>query len=261
MLRAKVGRFFLQSTLWGLCFFLTQVHDSMAAKRTSVFAFNAQTLNQGDFEFEEWIWGKIKPQGDRPSVGWLWFGPVYGLTRNVEVALPWEMVITPTETLLTDFALETRILLYDRNEDGIFGFRPMLRLLYQLNFKHPSNLGRPSVPWLGGNLIFSVGDLAGLNGSVDIGYFGDAALANQKIRYHTLGLSFNVSKEDSTLGYGGEYYHEISLAQKFDSTRLFFAGPNLSFSRGQVWSTLGILRGLTPQSSDTLVRLIFGVTI
>lgn len=232
-----------------------------AGRKNSIFTLETQTLNLGDFEFEEWIWGKIGIPNSQSSIGWIWFAPVYGLTRHIEIAFPWEIAMSGSKTSLTDVALDTHIILYDRIENTERLVWPMLRLLYQLNFDHPSNLGRPLVPWLGANVVLAIGDPLATHANLDLGYFGDAALATQQLRYHTFGLSYIYTLIEKELNLGAEYYHEISLNSRFDSGRRFFLGPSLSFARSQVWITFGVLRGLTSQSPRYQSRLMMGVNI
>ena len=50
--------------------------SSFAGRNTSAFTLETQTLNQGDFEFEQWLWGKVNPLGPSSSIAWIWFAPV-----------------------------------------------------------------------------------------------------------------------------------------------------------------------------------------
>lgn len=233
--------------------------QASAGRRPFTFTFDAETLNQGDLELEQWLWAKVQPPAPLATSAWVWFGPVYGLTRNVEIALPWELVATPTQTHLADFQIDARIRLFDRapGEDERV-FHPMLRLYYQFNFNHPISAGKPLNPFIGGNAVLAVGDPAGAHATVDAGFYADRGF---DVRYTTLGVAYTHPIVDETLRVGLEYFHEVSLNATLDPTRRFFVGPDVAFSRGQFWMTAGALFGITSSSPEMYPRLIVGASI
>lgn len=234
--------------------------EASAGRRAFGFAFDTETLNSGDVEIEQWTWARVKPPAPRATTAWLWAGPVFGLARCLEVALPWELAATASQTSLSDFAVDARILLFDRLAAADRFIRPMLRVVYQFNFANPANRARGQAPWLGANLVTSFGDTAGSHATLDVGYLGDAPWIRRDIRVHTLGAGY-AHVLMAELRAGAEYFHEISLNPDLDNTRAHFAGPTLAFSRGGTWITTATLFGLNAKSPNALARVIFGAAL
>lgn len=230
-----------------------------AARRAFTWVWDTEALNKGDLELEEWLWAPVHLPGSNASPGWIWFAPVYGLTQHVELAFPWEAVVTPAGTQITDFVAEARIRLYDPNDDQAF-VRTLVRLFYQQNFAHPLNAGRPQVPFGGGDVVVSFGDETRSHATIDVGItadlgFGSKVLVTQNL---SVGYTHNITDEWRL---GAEYFHQISIGSAVTGLRHFFAGPDIAFSRGQVWMTFGVLFGLTKTTPLLMPRLIVSVAI
>ena len=239
----------------------TWAHPAHAGRRAFTWVWDTQTVNQGDFELEEWLWAPVHaPKPGTPSPGWLWLAPVYGLTQHVELAFPWEAVVTPAGTQMTDFAAEARIRLYDPNDDQAF-VRPLVRLIYQQNFAHPLNAGRGhQYPFAGADVVVSFGDINGSHLTVDAGILADVGFGPKTMVLQNLSLGYTQRLSDEWR-LGAEYFHQISIGSAVTGLKHFFAGPDLAFSRGRVWMTFGVLFGLTPTTPVVMPRLIVAVAI
>jgi hypothetical protein len=243
----------LRRIFFALFFSLTSL---MAAERAFINTFDGNALNKGDFEIEQWLWSFDTQNGD--NVGWIWFGPVYGLSKNVEIAIPWEMVVTKNGTQLSNFNLEARIKLYDSlNHSG--PWYPMIRLFVQQNFHKPGNIRRDA-PWVGVNAIMSYGNPKDSHLAVDIGYIEDIAYFNKRLKRNTLGVGYS-HRIDESLSLGLEYFHQVQLGDFNEHFQEYLLGPNVAFKRGQSWFTFGFQKGLNDKSPEFLSRLMFGVNI
>jgi hypothetical protein len=228
-----------------------------AGRRPYINLWDTETLKKGDVELEQWLWTRKFTNVD--THGWIWFAPIFGVSERVELAFPWEAVITNTSTAISDFVGEARIRL--GNLDDTAFVHHMLRVFAQQNFNHPYNMGRYGIPWFGGDYVVSFGEVAGSHATVDVGAYSDFRFhAAQSLSIQTLGLgyTYSVSKE---VRVGGEYSHEIGLSDGYYMHRYFQLGPNFAYSRGPVWITFGTLLGLTSDSPDYLARFVFAVAI
>lgn len=239
---------------------------AFAGRRPYIFTWDTETVNKGDIEIEQWLWSRALAPVTNASSGWIWFAPVYGLTNHVELAIPWEVVVTPKGTQLADFTLESRFRLYDPEKEDQF-VRVLLRTAYTQNFANPDNAGLPpTTGWAALNAVISLGDIKGTHGTIDIGGLTDLHFGAKKLIRQTVGagMTFKVSDEWRI---GAEYYHQLqfggaaSATFKGQDAHQFFAGPDISFSRGRVWMTIGALIGLNQAAPHVMPRFMLAVAI
>jgi len=242
---------------------LLSLPRSYGGRRPYIWTWDTETMNAGEFEVEQWLWSK-EFSGDTNSIGWLWFAPIYGLTNNIELAFPWEIVTSPSSiynagTKLTNFTVEARIRLYDPLKKPDF-VNYAVRLFYQQNFDHPVNGSEVDAPWIGGNLIISFGDINGSHATVDIGGYTDLNFSTKDYSIQTLGLGYTHLLTE-TLRFSGEYFHEISVGTYKKDLKHYFLGPTMAYSRGNVWLNFGVLFGLTDDSAQMMPRLIISAAL
>lgn len=231
-----------------------------AGRRAFTWTWETEILPAGDFELEQWLWAKVPTfDGSVPSAGWLWFAPVYGLTDRVEIAVPWEVVVGAAGTRMTNFTAEARVALQDPLDDERF-VRTLVRVFYQFNFDRPMNVPGSQPPWAGANFVASFGPPGGSHGTVDVGFFADLGFGDQRLLVQTLGFGYTHEITDE-LRLGAEYFHEISLGSAVPDLRAFFAGPALAYARGRVWSTMGILIGLTESTPALMPRFMVAIVL
>lgn len=245
---------------------LGPVSPAFAGRRAYTFTWDTETVNKGDIEIEQWLWSRALQPGAHLTSGWIWFAPVYGLTNHVELAIPWEVVVTPKGTQLADFTLEGRFRLYDPEKEDQF-VRVLLRAAYTQNFANPDNAGLPpTTGWAALNAVVSLGDTKGTHGTIDVGGLADLHFGAKKLVRQTLGagMTFKVSDEWRL---GAEYYHQLQFGGAITATfaghdaHQFFAGPNVGFSRGRVWMTIGALIGLNEAAPRVMPRFMLAVAI
>jgi len=245
---------------------LVQSNPAYAGGRPFTFTWDANAVNKGDFEIEEWLTARTGLPASHATSGWLWFAPVYGLYDHVEIAVPWEAAVTPNGTSLTDFGVEARFCLYDPTAEGQF-VHVLLRALLQQNFANPDNAGLPAADeWAGLDAIVALGDPHGTHATIDFGGLMDLNFGAKKILRQTLGagVTFKLSDEWQL---GAEYYHQLQYGNSGASayyngnSQQFFVGPDIAFVRGRVWATLGGLIGLNEAAPRFMPRLIVAVAL
>ncbi|HYV48065.1 MAG TPA: hypothetical protein VFA20_24565, partial [Myxococcaceae bacterium] len=93
--------------------------DARAGIRPYIWTWDTQTVAQGDIEIEGWLWarGHIEPvrneqgnvvQDSLLTNYWTWFGPVIGVTNQLELALPFQMVGSSGNFSLESFEVDAR---------------------------------------------------------------------------------------------------------------------------------------------------------
>ena len=238
-----------------------------AGRRAYLFTWDTEAVNKGDVEIEQWLWGRILTENG-PGAGWIWFSPIYGLTDHIEIAFPWEVVVSPAGTRIADFTAEMRIRAYDVNDEERL-VRNLIRIAYQQNFSHPDNAQMMQfTPWVQLNVVTSIGDIKGSHGSLDVGGLLALHFVGTMAFRQTVGLAYTHKIADEWR-LTAEYYHELNFGGAPSTVRPvtgenvynFFAGPSVGFSRGRVWATVGALLGLTPASPRIMPRLLFAIAI
>lgn len=247
-----------------------------AGRRAFIWTWDTEALNKGDVEIEQWLWAKTLTGPERKNhVGWLWFSPIYGLFDHVEIAMPWEVVVdTRTgSTRLTNFTFEGRFRLYDpQAEDQLFRF--LIRAYYQQNFAHPDNANFGNKPFAGIDAVMSIGDPAGTHGTINVGGMADLGFGARHLFRQTATAGFTYKLSDE-FRIGAEYLHELHFGDAplvktivgtganavVKDNHHFFLGPNVGFSRGRIWATVGVLIGLTDTTPLMMPRLMFAIAI
>jgi hypothetical protein len=247
----------LKLVAFALAIFLAAMPEARAGRRAFINLWDTETLKRGEVELEEWLWWR---EDGAATAGWIWFAPVFGLTEQVELAFPFEAIAKQTQTAITDFTAEARIRLGDPQDDSA-GLHQMVRVFYQQNLNHPYNLGRFGIPWLGGNFVSSLGPVGGSHATLDVGAYSDFRFqTSSSLSIQTLGAGYTHSFTKEMRA-GLEYSHEIGLSETYKNFRRYYLGPNFSFSRGNVWMTFGLLKGLTDNMPDFLGRLALAVAL
>lgn len=240
--------------LLGLCASLAP-RPAEAGRRPFIWAYDTETVPQGDVELEQWLWARTQAPlaPDRPSTYWIWWGPVVGVTNHLEVAAPFQVRSARAgPTVLESFELDVRYRLFSRTEQE--GFQPLLRAAWHQAI-HTANPSR-----LDANAVLSYGPPDALHAVVDLGVRLGMASDIAALGTYDAGLSYAFF--DGELKVALEVFGEMGLRN--DTTQHHFVGLNLSWTRGRFWVTAGTLVGLTPIFPDTpmfMPRLIWAVVL
>jgi len=233
-----------------------------AGRRPFIWVFDTEIVPKGDVELEQWLWVKGRSPGvpQQPSRYWVWWGPVFGLTQRLELAVPFQVSATRDRTQLDSFDADFRLRLNPRGDDS--PWQPLVRLVWHQAI-HTSQPSRVDA-----NLVQSYQFDGGLRLVLDLGaQVGVPAFRGQEgpvqlLGTYAAGASYPLS-EDGELRASLEAFGEIPL-RNLQLGQHHFVGADLAWTFGRSWVTLGVLVGLTPLFPETprfMPRLIWAVVL
>jgi Family of unknown function (DUF6662) len=252
----RVTRRTLNAASLSLVFFASIISLQAGARRFT-YVYEATTAAPGSVESENWITWKTSPEEDRRFSSVDFRNELeFGVTDHFQIGLylaDWGYVEDPSA-----------------NEHGFQYQSSAIELIY--------NLSNPTTDLVGSALY---GEIRGgpeeleleskvilqknlgrfvfaYNGTLEAKWEGDHLEGKDGEFSQSLGVSYEISP---TWLFGGELLHEIDLpdwSKAEDS--VVYAGPNVSYRRGNWWATVTPLAQLTNIKSevDFQTRLIFG---
>ncbi|HRK08052.1 MAG TPA: hypothetical protein PLZ57_09815 [Pseudobdellovibrionaceae bacterium] len=233
-----------------------------AGKRPFTWVWDAEVLREGEVELEQWLWSKRNTQ---MHIGYIWFAPVIGVTNQLELAFPWEIMGgSGTPMKMANMAGEVRYLWTNPLTEGR-RFHFLTRGFLQQNFNDGRD-GRNTGPldttqWWGLNLVTAYGDLNGSHVTLDLGHMMDLGPTEHWLRIATASLGY-VHRVRRGLLLGGEVFFERGLPGYKEQLNNLMAGPVINVFHKNYWITVGALTGVR-KDQDTLFmpRFMFGVTL
>lgn len=231
--------------------------DAFAGRRPFIWVWDTEVLHEREVELEQWIW---EMRTDDFHAAWLWWAPIFGLTDNLELAIPlegyswwgrkvgdpeqWE---TGTRIALYGLSLRWRLAPNDPEEAG--ALVPLLRVaikrqaVQQLRWQFEANA------------VLSY-DLPKLHGALDLGGFAWLGATTEAWLTYAGGLAWG---EQNGLRLGGEVFGEVALTEGRKSFTM--AGPDIGWTHGRAWLTLGCLFGVTEHAARWMPRLIWAIKL
>lgn len=234
---------------------------AQAGRRPFIWTFDTEIVPKGDIELEQWLWARSRAPDvpERPSVYWIWWGPVLGLSQRLELALPFQVRATRNVTELDSFDADFRFRLFPRGDDR--PFQPLVRAVWHQAIRGSS----PSRVDL--NLVGSYQWEGGLRAVLDLGtQVGIPALRGGEapvriLGTYSAGVSLPVIPDELRLSL--ESFGEFDLRGGGQEPHVF-VGPSVAWTFGRTWVTAGTLVGLTPLFPETprfMPRLIWAVIL
>ncbi|MFE8597664.1 hypothetical protein [Archangium violaceum] len=232
-----------------------------AGRRPFIWVWDTEIVPKGDVELEQWLWAKSRAPGvpERTSNYWVWWGPVFGLTQRLELAVPFQVLATRDRTQLESFDADLRLRFNPRGDDS--PWQGLLRVAYH----HTIHTTQPSR--LDANLVQSFETEGGLRLVLDLGaQVGLPALRGQEgpvrlLGTYAAGVSYPLVEDEWRASL--EAFGEIPL-QGIPGGQHHFVGADVAWTFGRTWVTLGVLVGLTPLFPETpqfMPRLIWAVVL
>jgi hypothetical protein len=231
-----------------------------AGRTSHLFMDEAQLVTEGDVELEQWVWteGRIPSQPQRPVTGWVWFGPVVGISSHLELSLPLQLVATPEQAVLDTISLVARYRFFSREKDE--GFQPLVRVEYQQPLSQYA-----SPPVLKVLLVTTYGSLTAVQVAANVGvelglpFLQSSASGSVSVLgTAALGVSIGLGRE---FRIAAELDGQLPLAgTPHPNLGQLFLGPSLEWARGPIWVTFGMLFGLTNDSNRFLPKVLWGIT-
>ncbi|MFL5355915.1 hypothetical protein [Archangium sp.] len=234
-----------------------------AGRRPFIWVYDTEIVPKGDVELEQWLWAKARAPGleGRRSSYWVWWGPVFGLTQRLELAVPFQVLATRDTTRLDSFEADLRLRLNPRGDDS--PWQPLLRVAWHQSIHSAQPSG------VNANLVQSYQWDSGLRLALDLGaQVGLPALRGSEeparlLGTYAAGVSYPVFGEEEELRGSLEAFGEIPL-QGIPGGQHHFVGADLAWTFGRSWVTLGVMVGLTPLFPETpqfMPRLIWAVAL
>jgi hypothetical protein len=231
-----------------------------AGRTSHLFMDESQLVSEGDVELEQWVWtqGQIPSQPERPVTGWVWFGPVVGISSHLELSLPLQLVATPEQAVLDTISLVARYRFFPREKDD--GFQPLVRMEYQQPLSRYA-----SPPVLKILLVTTYGSLTAVRVTANVGvqlglpFMQSSATGSVSVLgTAALGVSIPLGRE---FRIAAELDGQLPLAGvPHPNLGQLFLGPSLEWTRGPIWVTFGTLFGLTNNSNRFLPKVLWGIT-
>jgi hypothetical protein len=224
--------------------------------------YDTEIVPKGDVELEQWLWAKSRAPANLslPARYWIWWGPVFGLTQRLELAVPFQVVSTRERTQLESFEADLRLRINPRGDDS--PWQPLVRLVYHqaIHTNQPSRVDA--------NLVQSYETEGGLRLVLDLGaQAGIPALRGDEgplrlLGTYAAGASYPLSGEGE-LRASLEVFGETPLRNRPGQSH-HFVGADLAWTFDRTWVTLGVLVGLTslaPETPRFMPRLIWAVLL
>lgn len=233
-----------------------------AGRRPFIWVYDTEIVPKGDVELEQWLWAKSRAPGlpGKGAAYWIWWGPVFGLTQQLELAVPFQVVATRDRTQLESFDADLRLRLNPRGHES--PWQPLVRLVYH------QGIHTPQASRVDANLVQSLQLDNGLRFALDLGaQVGIPAFRGGEgplrlLGTYAAGVSFPVS-EEGDLRASLEAFGELPLLDT-PGAQHHFVGADVAWTFGRSWVTLGVLVGLTPLFPETpqfMPRLIWAVVL
>jgi hypothetical protein len=228
-----------------------------AGRRPFIWVWDTEVLHEREVEVEQWVW-EMNLGG--PKSAWLWWAPVIGITDNIELAIPIEAAWWwrpsaddpdkwQSSTQFETWGLSLRWRLAENDPDESGPFVPLVRVAV----KHllVANDHQDQQWQFESNLVMSY-DYDKLHSVVDIGFF--YTTADAQWASYAIGSAYAVN---DAVRLGGEVFGEVGLSSGRKTFTM--AGPDIGWTHGRAWITVGCLIGLTDKAARFMPRLIWAL--
>jgi hypothetical protein len=233
--------------------------QASAGERPFLWAYDTTIVPNGNVELEQWLWvrGAIPPTAgnpEQPAGYWLWWSPVVGVTRHIEVAVPFQVLASKGGTFLNSFDADVRWRLFP--QDDLSGFQGLVRTAY-----HQETSGASRFDF---NVSASHGGPTDPRMLVEIG--GQVPLVLDPVKPETakgtVDLGFAYPFMDGRLALSAEAFGFLSFEDHPTPSVSLRGG--LAWISGRFWVTLGLLVSLTAPTEYIprfMPRLIWAVAL
>ena len=213
--------------------------------------FGTEVLPERGAEVQTWVAEENGKQPNDLHDTTLWWGALVGVTDQLELALPVEMLwreqdgVAPSFTVRR-FGLEARYRLVSQDPFEAPPFAPLVRVAVKRDVSARDRV-RVEADLVG---AYRAGPVIAL---VDVGAIGELGRDDSHFELHPgAGVSVEVAGE---LRLGAEAYAELSLDSEVESWAV--VGPSLGWSHGRFW--LSAAFGVGVYQIKTAPRVVWGV--
>jgi hypothetical protein len=234
---------------------------AQAGRRAFSWAYDTEIVPKGDVELEQWLWARSRAPAfpSQPASYWVWWGPVLGLSQHLELALPFQVRATQSVTELESFEADLRYRLFPRGDDS--AFQPLVRLAWHQAIR-TANPSRVDLT-LAGSYQLEGGLRAVLNLGAQVGIpaLRGSGGGVRVLGTYSAGVAYPVIPDELQLSL--ESFGEVPM-RGLELKPHVFIGPNVAWTFGRTWVTVGTLVGLTglfPETPRFMPRLIWAVAL
>ena len=216
-----------------VCFAVAALVPRSASAGRSFYGwlYGTEVMPERGVELQTWILEEDNKDAGHAKETSVWWGPLVGVTDQLELALPIEMTwevhdgAAPSFTL-DRYGIEARYRFVTQDPVEAPPFAPLVRVAVKRDVTVRDAV-RPEADIVGSY------ESGGVHALVDVGFVGEI---NSDQHHFELrpggGVSINVAGD---FRLGGEAYAELSLDDNGDSWAV--VGPNFSWTHGRFWLT------------------------
>jgi len=213
--------------------------------------YGTEVLPERGVELQTWILetnGKYVQDGKETS---LWWGPLIGVTDQLELSIPVEMEWQQTDVMAPSFTfkrfgLEARYRLVSSDPVDAPAFAPLIRVAVK------RDVTTRDVVVAEGDVVASY-EVGALHTLVDLGVVGNLSSSHQTWQIRPGGgVSFALTSE---LRVGAELYAELHTDSASESWAA--VGPNLAWTHGRFW--LSAAFGIGVYHVNSAPRVMWGI--
>jgi hypothetical protein len=198
--------------------------------------YDTETVPERGVELEQWLSDQHRQGSTHRYETSVWWGPVIGITDQVELALPIEWTWTAADdaasrTTLARFGGEVRWRLVTADPVDAPAWVPLVRLA----IKRP--VFEKEAAQVEADAVLSF-DCGRVHAVADAGFYDDIHRGDDAVATHS-GVGVSVALTDE-LRAGAEAYVEASLTGEDDDEDWATVGPNLAWTHGRFWLTASL---------------------
>jgi len=216
-----------------LCFLVAALVPRSASAGRSFYGwlYGTEVMPERGAELQTWVVEEDNKGAAHSKETSLWWGPLIGVTDQLELALPvefsWEIADGGSgDFTLQRFGIEARYRFVSQDPVDAPAFAPLVRVAVKRDVT-VRDIVRPEADVVGS---YEAGAVHAL---IDLGMIGEIGPHSPHFEFRPgAGVSVNVVDD---LRLGGEVYAELSLDDKEDSWAV--VGPDLSWTHGRFWLT------------------------
>lgn len=217
--------------------------------------YGTEVLPERGVELQTWLFETNGRYGSGARTTSLWWGPLIGVTDQLELSLPVEMswidpgdsdaAATPSFGFRR-YGLEARYRLVTSDPVEAPPFVPLVRVAVKRDVADSKAL------LVEGDAVASY-EVGAVHALIDVGVYGDIKSNDRKWNVRPgAGVSIAVTSE---LRVGAEAYLELDLDSSSDSWAV--VGPNLAWTHGRFWLSGSF--GIGVYHIDTAPRVMWGI--
>ena len=232
---------------------------AQAGRTSHLLARESQIVPEGDVELEQWLWGegRVPNRPSRPVIQWVWWAPVVGVSPNLELAFPLQLVSGSEALSLESFGIDARYRFFPREQDE--GLQPLVRVAYA----HPLTEygGAPrldSTWWRSTALLPRCSSRSTWAAPGALPFLARTSRPADFFLTSAVGVSAPLP---FGLRLGAEVFNRAPLAAPAGAANVLYAGASVAWAHGPFWITVGSLFGLTDNSPRVFPKVLWAVEL